>query len=209
MTDQTPDQTAPVSDGWAYDPNRFAHVHTSGAAAVRMAQGGASGEAEWALRRADGTVAGRVAGSKLEVALGNVSEWGWVPCAPMTPPAPTPKAPKKECCGNCGNKTGGRFQRIGTEVGALVEKKNAAYGDAFAKSGAIMRVLYPDGCTPAQMDDFLAVTRVVDKLFRVATRRDAFGESPGRDIAGYGILLAARHEAEAEVGAAAADDPRR
>ena len=34
----------------------------------------------------------------------------------------------------------------------------------------------------------LAVTRVVDKLFRIANRRDAFGENPWQDIAGYGIL---------------------
>lgn len=34
----------------------------------------------------------------------------------------------------------------------------------------------------------LAITRIVDKLFRIATDKDAFGESPFKDIAGYGIL---------------------
>jgi hypothetical protein len=34
----------------------------------------------------------------------------------------------------------------------------------------------------------LAVTRIVDKLFRIATDKDAFGENPFKDIAGYGIL---------------------
>jgi hypothetical protein len=34
----------------------------------------------------------------------------------------------------------------------------------------------------------------LDKLFRIATARDALGESPYRDIAGYGLLGAARAE---------------
>ncbi len=34
----------------------------------------------------------------------------------------------------------------------------------------------------------LAITRIIDKLFRIATKKDAFGESPFKDIAGYGIL---------------------
>jgi hypothetical protein len=34
----------------------------------------------------------------------------------------------------------------------------------------------------------LAITRIVDKLFRIATKKDALGENPFKDIAGYGIL---------------------
>lgn len=87
-----------------------------------------------------------------------------------------------------------RFKEIGTEIGKLVQEKNEAYGDSFAKSGEILRLLYPDGIKPEQYDDALAVVRVVDKLFRIATRKDAFGESPWRDIAGYGILGTAGDE---------------
>jgi hypothetical protein len=81
-----------------------------------------------------------------------------------------------------------RYQELGREVGALVDEKQAAYGDSFGRSGEVMRILYPQGITPEQMDDALAVVRVVDKLFRIATDRDALGESPWRDIAGYGLL---------------------
>jgi len=88
------------------------------------------------------------------------------------------------------------FEKLGREIGRLVTEKQAAYGDAFGRSGQVMRTLYPDGIAPDQMDDALAVTRVVDKLFRIATDRDALGESPWRDIAGYGLLGAARVEAE-------------
>lgn len=35
----------------------------------------------------------------------------------------------------------------------------------------------------------LAIVRVFDKMMRIATDKDAFGEDPWRDIAGYAILL--------------------
>ncbi len=89
----------------------------------------------------------------------------------------------------------GRFEKLGTEIGALVETKQAAYGDSFGRSGEVLRQMYPNGVKPEQLDDMLAVARVVDKLFRIATDRDALGESPWRDVAGYGLLGAARVEA--------------
>lgn len=88
-----------------------------------------------------------------------------------------------------------RFEAIGQEVGRLVATKQAAYGDSFGKSGAVMRALYPDGISTAQVDDALTIVRIVDKLFRIATDRDALGESPYRDIAGYSLLAVARVEA--------------
>lgn len=84
------------------------------------------------------------------------------------------------------------FAERGREIGRLVAEKQSAYGDSFGKSGAIMRILYPKGITPEQMDDALCVVRIVDKLFRIATDRDALGESPYRDIAGYSLLGDAR-----------------
>lgn len=87
------------------------------------------------------------------------------------------------------------YETLGAEIGRLVQAKQAAYGDAHGRAGAVLRVLYPEGIRPDQMDDALAVVRVVDKLFRIATARDALGESPWRDIAGYGLLGATRVEA--------------
>ncbi len=86
----------------------------------------------------------------------------------------------------------GTFEQLGTEIGKLTDQKQGAYGDSFGKAGDVMRILYPNGITGEQMDDALAVVRVIDKLFRIATQKDAFGESPWRDIAGYGLLGAAR-----------------
>lgn len=93
------------------------------------------------------------------------------------------------------------YVTLGMEIGALVERKQAAYGDSYGKSGDIMRILYPDGIRPEQYDDALGVVRTVDKLFRVATDRDALGESPWGDIAGYGLLGAARAKGLVAAGA--------
>ncbi len=87
-----------------------------------------------------------------------------------------------------------KFEKIASEIGRLVEEKNLAYGSSFLKSEKILKILYPDGIKPDQYRDMLAITRIVDKLFRIATRKDAFGESPFKDIAGYGILGVANDE---------------
>lgn len=84
--------------------------------------------------------------------------------------------------------------QIGTEIGELVEAKNAAYGSSFAKAGEFLGLLYPNGILPEQFADALLLVRIFDKQMRIATDRDALGESPYRDIAGYGILGASLHE---------------
>jgi len=86
------------------------------------------------------------------------------------------------------------FINIANSVGELVQEKNIAYGDSFAKSQEIVKTLYPNGVQPEQYMDMLAITRVIDKLFRIATKKDAFGESPWRDICGYAVLGIANDE---------------
>lgn len=92
------------------------------------------------------------------------------------------------------------YKELGGSIGELVEEKQKAYGDSFGRSGSIMRVLYPNGISVDKFDDALAIIRIVDKLFRIATDRDALGESPFRDIVGYGLLGTARSEANADQG---------
>jgi len=87
-----------------------------------------------------------------------------------------------------------KYEEIGTQVGKLVQEKNQAYGDSFSRSGEVLTILYPHGIQPHQYKDALTIVRVVDKLFRIATNRDALGETPWRDVAGYGILGAAAAE---------------
>ena len=89
-----------------------------------------------------------------------------------------------------------KYKEIASEIGDLVQEKNNAYGDSFGQASRILEVLYPSGIKPFQYTDALAITRVIDKLFRIANKKDAFGESPWRDICGYAILGVANDEDE-------------
>ncbi len=80
------------------------------------------------------------------------------------------------------------FEETAEKIGKLVAEKNKAYGSSFSESYKILEILFPNGIPPSQYVDALAIIRVVDKLFRIATDKDALGESPWQDIAGYGIL---------------------
>lgn len=84
------------------------------------------------------------------------------------------------------------YRNAATSISNLVIEKQAAYGDSFGKAGQIMKMLYPDGIPLDKMDDSLTVVRMIDKLFRIATKKDAFGESPWQDIMGYALLATVR-----------------
>lgn len=81
------------------------------------------------------------------------------------------------------------FDLIGTEIGKLVKEKNVAYGDSFAHSGEILKLLYPNGVRPEQYTTVLALVRILDKIFRLATKPDYNSENSWADIAGYCILM--------------------
>jgi len=87
-----------------------------------------------------------------------------------------------------------RIKDISANQADLVVEKNKAYGDSFSKAGDILKILYPEGVGPEQYQDLLTMIRVIDKQFRIATRKDAFGESPWRDINGYSLLAVERDE---------------
>jgi hypothetical protein len=82
----------------------------------------------------------------------------------------------------------GKYQARGAELGALCDKKNVAYGDSYHQAGKLLAILYPNGVEVSQYQDMLGAIRVLDKLFRIATDKEAFGENPWDDIVGYGIL---------------------
>jgi hypothetical protein len=62
----------------------------------------------------------------------------------------------------------------------------------------LLKTIYPNGVQPDQYNDMLAMARIFDKLFRIATKKDAFGESPWRDVAGYGVIMAHFDELDRE-----------
>ena len=78
--------------------------------------------------------------------------------------------------------------KVAKELGALLKEKNEAYGNSFEEAAKVLRILYPNGVAPDKYQNLLTVTRILDKLFRIATKIDAFDENPWLDIAGYGLL---------------------
>jgi len=92
-----------------------------------------------------------------------------------------------------------KYEKLGREVGALVDEKQRAYGNSFGKAGAFLRILYPVGIQPEQYGDALALVRIFDKMMRVATDKGALDESPFKDIAGYGLLGDMEHRRERDL----------
>lgn len=90
------------------------------------------------------------------------------------------------------------YEKLGASVGALITEKQKAYGDSFHKSGKVMEQLFPDGIPSESFVDALAIVRIVDKLFRIATDPSYGGESPWKDIAGYALLRLADKEAKSK-----------
>lgn len=84
------------------------------------------------------------------------------------------------------------YEKLGSEIGAMTDSKAAQYGQSAEKSTEVFRVLYPNGIPTHAYANALLVIRVIDKLCRIANQgedgRDKGGESPWRDIAGYGLI---------------------
>jgi len=84
------------------------------------------------------------------------------------------------------------YELLAKGIGALLNEKQAAYGDSFGKLPEIIEVLYPDGIATHQYKNFLTLVRIMDKVFRIASmpenQKDLMGEEPWKDIAGYAIL---------------------
>jgi len=85
------------------------------------------------------------------------------------------------------------------DIAELVKDKQAAYGDAFGRSGKVLEILYPNGIPASQLEDALTIVRVIDKLFRIANQKDAFGENPWKDVMGYALLSVVREEQNKEI----------
>lgn len=83
------------------------------------------------------------------------------------------------------------FLQEAEELATLLTEKHSQYGESYRQSGEILKLLYPDGIRVEQYGDMLAVTRIVDKLFRIAVGRSDDVEN-WRDVAGYGLIMKMR-----------------
>jgi hypothetical protein len=85
------------------------------------------------------------------------------------------------------------YEKTATEIGRLVAKKQKQYGNGHGKAGRLLDILYPDGIKSDQMDDALTITRVIDKLFRIAGGNQG-DEDAWQDIVGYGLLAVVKNK---------------
>lgn len=83
-----------------------------------------------------------------------------------------------------------QYEALGQELGRLVAKKNAAYGDSFNVSGQFLPLLWPNGIPRGREGDALVLVRMFDKMMRIATDEGAFDEAPWDDLVGYALLKA-------------------
>lgn len=79
------------------------------------------------------------------------------------------------------------YEKIGSEIGKLVEKKNKEYGSSFEKVDKIMAILYPNGVQVDQFQNASLLIRILDKVVRIANGNQG-DENAFNDLAGYGIL---------------------
>lgn len=89
-----------------------------------------------------------------------------------------------------------KYLKKAQEIANIVEQKNKSYGDSFNKAGGILKILFPDGINPEQYTDVLSIARIIDKLFRIANNKNAFGENPYEDMVGYALLGSLREKKE-------------
>ncbi|KAK4045232.1 hypothetical protein OUZ56_032640, partial [Daphnia magna] len=73
------------------------------------------------------------------------------------------------------------------ELGELLRKKNAAYGDSFANVPKILAIMFPQIPEPT-LRLVLLFARYLDKMARRAADPGAFGEDTVLDFAGYSVL---------------------
>ncbi len=71
-----------------------------------------------------------------------------------------------------------KYQQIATEIASLVERKQTSYGDAFGQAHLVLAILFPNGIPVERYTDVLTITRIVDKLFRIANNKELFAEDP-------------------------------
>lgn len=87
-----------------------------------------------------------------------------------------------------------RYLAFGERLARMVASKQIAYGDSFRHTRKVLAILFPNGVTVERYGDLLTITRIIDKLFRVANQKGYGGESPYEDIAGYAIRAACEDE---------------
>lgn len=106
----------------------------------------------------------------------------------------------------------GFYENLGKELGKLVDNKQQAYGNSMSKSIKVLKAFLSDyrndnfyggyqTCyviPESLLEHLLIMVRIIDKQCRIFSNPDGdlMGESPYKDIAGYGLLGTSRSPVE-------------
>ena len=78
------------------------------------------------------------------------------------------------------------YTQVAAEIGSLLATKEEAYGCSYATTPQILEILFPYGVAVKDYEKLLYITRVIDKLNRIANNDNT--EDPYQDICGYSLL---------------------
>lgn len=76
-------------------------------------------------------------------------------------------------------------EQLGAKIGALVDSKNAQYGEAWKRAADFIRLLWGDTISVDQYRDVLLLVRMFDKMCRIS---QGHMDDSYEDIAGYALL---------------------
>lgn len=86
-----------------------------------------------------------------------------------------------------------QLEKIVEPFPAFLAEKAEKYGEAFENCGDFLRLVFPEDVQPKDYEKLLYVTRVYDKLCRIAKGAES-EENPVKDILGYSMLELLRNE---------------
>ena len=81
------------------------------------------------------------------------------------------------------------YEEIGKNIGALVDKKNKAYGNSFSDVESFIKMIFPEKINVDNYGDAIFIIRLFDKMKRLATDKNAFNEDVYKDIIGLAVRL--------------------
>lgn len=88
------------------------------------------------------------------------------------------------------------YKKVALEVADLTSNKNIAYGDGISFVENTLLLLFPNGIPVEKYNDVFLIIRLLDKICRISHDKDAYGESPWKDINGYSLLALIKKECQ-------------
>ena len=74
------------------------------------------------------------------------------------------------------------------EAVIINEKKEAEYGNSYMKVANMLEILYPNGISIDNFNDFLSISKILEKIARLSSDGNVNNLDIYRDVAGYALI---------------------